>query len=141
MTDKRIEYLSWSPTREIFVNTMCALKNPTNGRPLAELWEDGVTLTPSDGVLIDEIGEVIKGFDPETGEPTEIVAGHHANLVAFGALADMLESGGGWDGIFPLLGDMSEVPSEDGVPAGWQRSSGMRIFPAESINHRIRVWA
>lgn len=140
--DARIEYLSWSPDRATFVATMTALINPVTGTHLATLWaEDGTTLTPSDGVLIDEIGEIVKGYDPETGQPTGIVAGHHVNLVAYGALAKLLDEGGGWNGIFPLLGHMDEVPSEDGVPAGWQGTSGMRIYPAEAVNRRVRVWA
>lgn len=136
-----IEYLSWSPTREIFVNTMTALVNPTTQTPLASIDEDTGELVPSEGVRIDEIGPVVKAYDPETEEPTEIVEGHHVNLVAYGELASVLENGGGWEGIFPLLGDMNEVPPESGVPAGWQGTSGMRIYPADSIDHRVRVWA
>lgn len=135
-----IEYLSWSPDRETFVATMRALINPVTGMPLADLAEDG-SLLPSEGCRIDEIGEVVKAWDAETGAPTETVAGHHVNLLAYGALAEMLAAGGGWDGIFPLLGAMNEVPGEDGVPAGWQGTSGMRIYPAEAVNRRVRVWA
>lgn len=136
-----IEYLAWSPSRAVFVATITALINPLSQEPLASLDEDGVTLLPSEGVRIDEIGEIIKAIDEETGQPTEVIAGHHVNLVAHGVLADMLEAGGGWDGIFPLLGEMDPVPSEDGVPAGWQGSSGMRIYPADHVNNRVRVWA
>lgn len=151
-----IEYLAWTADRETFVFTMGDLVNPVTGTPLASLGEDGVTLIPSEGCRIDEIGEIVKGYDEETGEPTEIVAGHHVNLVAYGPLADairgaieQMNAGKGvssegqpeWFGIFPLLGTMSEVPSEDGVPAGWAGASGMRIYPSEGVTHRVRVWA
>lgn len=50
------EYLSWSSDRETFVATLTALINPARGTPLAALADDGVTLLPSDGCRIDEIG-------------------------------------------------------------------------------------
>lgn len=134
-----IEYLSWSPTREVFVSTMTDLINPVTNTPLASI-EEGV-LVPSEGCRIDEIGTIIKSYNEETGEPLEIVEGHHVNLVAYGELANVLESNGGWEGIFPLLGRMDEVPPESGVPAGWQGTSGMRIYPVEHVNNRVRVWA
>jgi hypothetical protein len=49
-------------------------------------------------------------------------------LLAYGALAGLLISGGGWEGIFPLLGEMNEVPPENGVPGGYAGTSGMRIY-------------
>lgn len=134
-----IEYLSWCPDRTVFAATMAALVNPVTGGPLATL--EGDRLVPSDGVRIDEIGAVIRGIDPETLEPVDIVPGHHANLVAYGALAGLLAAGGGWDGIFPLLGAMAPVEPVGGVPAGWAGSSGMRIYPAEAVSSRVRVWA
>lgn len=127
-----IEYLAWTPDRDTFVATMTALVNPITNAPLASLDENG-ELVPSNGVRIDEIGVVTKAG--------EAVPGHHVNLVAYGALADLLAAGGGWDGIFPLLGSMDQVEPQDGVPAGWQGSSGMRIYPAEAVNNRVRVWA
>jgi hypothetical protein len=141
-----IEYLSHSPSREVFVATMTALVNPATQEPLASVDPDTGELIPSEGVRIDEIGEIVKvpaTYDENDNEltPAEMVGGHHANLVAYGALADVLAAGGGWDGIFPLLGAMNEVPPEDGVPAGWQGSSGMRIYPAENVTNRVRVWA
>lgn len=144
MTD-RLEYLSWSPDRDAFVFTMGDLTNPITGTPLATV-EEGV-LIPSEGVRIDEIGPVIKApgeYDEEGNEIVSpvIVGGHHVNLCAVGALADLLNSNGGWEGIFPLLGDMQEMPpTEDGVPQGWQGTSGMRIYPRDFVNHPARVWA
>jgi hypothetical protein len=144
LTD-RIEYLAWSPDRATFVATMTALVNPLTGTKLATQQQDG-SLAPSAGVYIDEIGAVVKTpgtYDAQGKEltPPEMVPGHHANLLAYGSLAAVLMAGGGWDGIFPLLGTMNEVPSEDGVPAGWQGTSGMRIYPAEAVSSRVRVWA
>jgi hypothetical protein len=134
-----IEYLSWSPDRATFVATITALLNPVTGTPLAAL--DGDNLVPSDGVRIDEIGAVVRAFDQQTGEPPQLVEGHHVNLVAYGQLAALLMASGGWDGIFPLLGHMDEVPAEDGVPPAWQGTSGMRIYPADAVSKRVRVWA
>lgn len=144
MTD-RLEYLAWCPDRAIFVAVMAALLNPVSGEPLAVLAGDGDWLC-SDGVRIDEIGPVTKGgqWDDEGNEieaPT-IVPGHHVNLWAVGALADLLNASGGWEAIYPLLGDMTEMPpTEDGVPPGWQGSSGMRIYRPDGISNRVREWA
>lgn len=142
--DLILEYLSWSPTREIFVQTMCALINPITNTPLASISEETGELIPSEFVLIDEIGEIIESVWDEEAEEvviTKRVEGHHVNLAAYGPLKALLEANGGFTGIFPLLGDMEEVESEDGVPNSWVGSSGMRIFPATEINTRYRVWA
>jgi hypothetical protein len=139
-----VEYLSWSPDRDTFVSTMTALTNPVTNKPLASI--DGGKLVPSQYVCIDEIGPVVKEpgeYDEDGTEitPPVLVEGHHVNLLAYGALAELLEAGGGWEGIFPLLGTMEQVQSEDGVPPAWAGTSGMRIYPAEAVNHRMRVWA
>jgi len=141
-----IEYLSWSPDRETFVATMSALVNPVTGTPLASVDTETGGLVPSDWVRIAEIGPVVKvdaELDYEGNEitPAVVVEGWHVNLVAYGALADMLDAGGGWAGIFPLLGHMEEVPAEDGVPAAWVGTSGMKIYEAGAVSHRARVWA
>lgn len=141
-----IEYLSCSPDRAIFVATMSALTNPVTGEPLAAVDPDTGILVPSEWVRIDEIGPVMKVdavYDDEGNavSPAEMVEGHHVNMVAYGALADMLAAGGGWAGIFPLLGAMEEVPAEGGVPAAWVGSSGMKIYEAGAVSRRARVWA
>jgi hypothetical protein len=142
---ERLEYLAHCPDRTTFVTVMTSLQNPLTGAPLATE-EDGVLLA-SEGVRIDEIGPVVKTpatFDEDGEEitPAVIVPGHHVNLWAVGALADMLNANGGWDAIFALLGDMQEMPpTEDGVPQGWQGSSGMRIYPRNAVQHPVRVWA
>lgn len=141
-----LEYLSWSPDRETFVATMSALVNPVTGMPLASVDSDTGILVPSEWVRIDEIGPVVKVeavIDDEGNvvTPAVMVEGHHVNLVAYGDLADMLAAGGGWAGIFPMLGAMEEVPAEDGVPAAWVGSSGMKIYEVGAVTHRARVWA
>ena len=139
-----LEYLLWSPDRETFIAVMGALINPVTKRPLAAVI-DGI-LVPSEFVRIDEIGEVVKVpavLDTEGNvvTPAEVTEGHHVNLVAYGALATALTAGGGWNGIFPLLGKMDAVQAEDGVPAGWEGSSVVRIYPAGNVKNRVRVWA
>lgn len=141
-----IEYLSWSPDRETFLATMAGLINPITGTPLAAIDPDTGALIPSEYVRIDEIGPIVKvdavlDEDGNEIEPAVIVEGWHVNLVAYGALADLLAAGGGWVGIFPLLGEMQEVAAEDGVPPAWVGTSGMKIFAAEAVNNRARVWA
>lgn len=134
-----LEYLAWTPDRATFLSTMQALINPLTEEPLITLDDDGNPL-PCDGLRIDEIGEIVKGYDEE-GNPTEIVAGHHVNLAGYGPIADMLSARGGWTGIFPLLGEMTFEEDTDGVPRGWVGTSGMKIYPAGFVSRRVRVWA
>lgn len=140
-----LEYLAHCPDRETFVYVMGDLLNPVTQQPLAVLDEDGNWIC-SEGVRIDEIGPIVKGgaWDEEGNEieaPT-VVPGHHVNLWAVGSLADLLNANGGWEAIFPLIGNMEEMPpTEDSVPSGWQGTSGMRIYRPETINSRVRVWA
>lgn len=141
-----IEYLSWSPDRDVFLATMIDLINPVTGTPLASIDPDTGALVASEFVRIDEIGAVVKiaaTYDFEGVEltPAVLVEGHHVNLVAYGTLAAVLDAGGGWQGIFPLLGEMAEVPAEDGVAPAWQGTSGMKIYEASAVNDRARVWA
>ena len=126
-----IEYLLWSPDRETFIAVMAALQNPVTKTPLASL-VDGA-MVPSEFVRIDEIGEVERDG--------EIVPGYHVNMVAIGPLADMLHANGGWSAIFSLLGKMDAVQPEDGVPAGWKGTSGVKIYPPNNVNQRVRIWA
>lgn len=126
-----IEYLLWSPDRETFIAVMAALQNPVTKTPLAAVIE-GV-LVPSEFVRIDEIGEIVK--DDVT------VEGHHVNMVAYGALAAMLNANGGWSAIFSLLGKMDAVQPGDGVPAGWEGTSGVKIYAPDAVKQRVRIWA
>ena len=126
-----IEYLLWSPDRETFIAVMAALQNPVTKTQLAEVIDD--RLCPSEFVRIDEIGEVERDG--------EIVAGHHVNMVAYGALAAMLNANGGWSAIFSLLGKMDAVQPEDGVPAGWEGTSRVKIYAPDAVKQRVRIWA
>ena len=143
MTD-RLEYLTWCADRATFVERMGAYINPLTGTPLASVIEG--QLVPSEGIRIDEIGPITKGDGVYDGEgnvitPPTVVEGHHANFWAVGRLEALLNANGGWEAIFPLLGDMEFVPASDGVPEGWQGTSGMRIIKADAIEQRARVWA
>lgn len=138
-----LHYLSWCPDRPTFVATMQALINPVTGQPLASIDAETGALIPSEWVRIDEIGPVVKepGVYDEDGveiTPPVLTPGHHVNLVAYGALADLL---GGWDGILQYLGDMVEVPSAVGEPAALAGTSGMKIYRAEDVDNPARVWA
>lgn len=151
MTDV-IEYLIWSPDRETFIATMAALKNPLTGQSLATLDEASGKLIPSEGVGIDEIGPITKPavLDGEGNEvtPTEIVPGHHVNMVAYDRLAALLTAGMPAEGdvfqrtrIPSLLGQMTEQDSEVGEPPGLVGTSGVKIYDPASVNRRVRVWA
>jgi hypothetical protein len=143
-----IEYLVWSPDRDTFITTMLAQRLPGD-QPICRLPEDdehvgdGGSLVWIDGIRYHEIGPVIKEpatYDDEGNEltPAVMVAGHHANLVAYGPVAALL---GSWEGILPLLGLMQETPSEGGEPVALAGTSGVKIYRAEDVQHRVAVWA
>jgi hypothetical protein len=148
-----IEFGGWTPDRDTFVATMQALKNPLTQEPLATLDEDGETLIPSACVRIDEIGPVEKvpavlGEDGNIVTPALMVEGHHVNLVAYGALADLLTTGLPAEGtifertrILSLLGTMNDQPPQDGVPAAKEGTSGMKLFDLGEVSSRARIWA
>lgn len=138
-----IEYLSWSPDRATFVATMQALISPVTGQPLASVDDETGVLIPSEWVRIDEIGPVVKEpgvYDEDGNEITApvMVEGWHVNLVAYGALAELL---GTWDGILAYLGDMVEVASTVGEPEALAGTSGMKIYPPDVVDSPARVWA
>ena len=145
MSDK-LEYLAWCETRQVFLDTMGALTNPIDGKPLI-YWDEGTeSYVGSTGVRFDEIGHVIKGgaYDPEGNEieaPT-VVDGHHVNLLAVGELATLLNDLGGWQAILGLLDDMQPTSrSKKGVPEGWKGKSGLRIYPRDHVTQPARIWA
>mgnify|MGYP000039875661 CR=1 FL=1 len=132
-----LEYLLWSPDRETFIATMLALTLP-DGQHIAteakgEL-PDGGSVAFIPDIRCSEIGEITKSDG-------EVVPGYHVNMVAVGSLADMLHANGGWTAIFSLLGKMDAVQPEDGVPAGWKGTSGVKIYPPNNVNQRVRIWA
>jgi hypothetical protein len=146
-----IEYLIWSPDRATFIATMEALTNPVTGTPLAEMVE-GV-LTPSAGVMIDEIGTVTKtpAVLNENGEevtPAVIVDGHHVNMGAYGELAALLTFEMPTEGdvfertrILELLGAMASQVSKKGEPTGLVGTSGVKLYDPSAVTVRTRVWA
>lgn len=144
-----LEYLLWAPDRETFVATMLALTLPGGQHIATEAKEplpDGGSVAFIPDIRCSEIGEVMKSpavLDDKGNvvTPAEIVPGYHVNMQAIGSLADMLNASGGWTAIFSLLGKMDAVQPEDGVPAGWEGTSGVKIYPAANVKNRARVWA
>lgn len=149
-----IEFLLHAPNRTIFLAVMQALQNPLTGEPLASIDEETGALVPSPDVRIDEVGTVWK-TEPEYDEDgNETVAGvsvpgHHVNLIAVGALAKALTAGMPNEGdiltttrILSLLGSMEWKPiTAEGVPEGYEGTSGVRIFDPAAVSRRTRVWA
>lgn len=140
-----IEFLLWSPDRDAFLFTMQDLTNPLTGTPLASV-EDGV-LVPSECVRIDEIGPVVKATDEE-GNPTEMVEGHHVNMVAYGALADLLTEDMPTEGnifertkILGFFETMNRTESQVGEPVGYVGATGVKLVDPDVVNNRVRVWA
>ncbi|WP_336801492.1 hypothetical protein [Kaistia sp. MMO-174] len=140
-----IQYLLWAPDRAAFLDAMAVYLNPVTGTPLATV--EGGELIPSDCVRIDEIGPIYTATDGE--EEPHVIAGWHVNLVAIGALANLLVAGRPAEGdvfartrILDLLSNMEWVPiSEIGVPQGWEGPSGVRIFDPAVVATPARVWA
>lgn len=146
-----IEYLCWAPDRETFVTAMLAQRLPGD-RPICRLPEDdealsdGSSLVWIDGIACHEIGAVVKTpavYDDAGNEvePAVMVEGYHVNLMAYGWLAEFLDSRGGWSGIVDLLGEMEWQASEVGEPEALAGTSGVKIYPAMAVNHRAATWA
>ena len=140
-----IDLMVWASTREQFITGMVQ-----NG--LATYADD--ILTPTDGVLIDELGPVPKTratYDEEGNEltPAVIVHGHHVNLRAYGEFADQVTYGLPQEGdvftrthLLQIIQDLDFVPiTEEGVPAGYEGPNGVRLFDPGVIKLRARVWA
>ncbi len=152
-----IDVLCWCSSRELFVTGMSTTYLP-DGRTLATVDEQG-NLAPAEGVTIDEIGPITKTpatYDEEGNEltPAVIVGGHHVNLRASGAIAEMLTQGlpqtdaeGNPLGLFERTHLLSLIPglewvpiTEEGVPEGYQGPNGVRLFDPAVVNNRRRVW-
>ena len=158
-----IEILAWTPTSEMFVQGMTTTKLPVEGVP-PEHWPalctlDGETLVPLPGIAIDEIGEIVKtpavlDENDEVVTPSVIVTGHHVNLLAHGAIAEMLTAGlpqtdeeGNRLGLFHRTHLLSLIPgleweeiSQAGEPAGYVGPNGVKLFDPATVNTRRRVW-
>lgn len=162
-----IEIFAWCSSRQLFVDGMTTTMLP-DGTPLA-LLDDNGDLVPHPGVIIDEIGPIVKQpatYDADGNEvtPGVIIEGHHVNLVAYGEMADMLIMGPpdaegnptqlpqyGEDGkllsvfertnILGLIPGLSwePLPSE-GVPPGYIGPNGVVLFDPSAVNNRARVF-
>lgn len=154
-----ITYLCHAPDRATFLGVMNALLHPVDGKPLMSQDDDGNWVAHQD-VKVAEIGE-IKEVDPITEEVTKHVTGHHVNLSAIGPLeryltgeitqedgtvlpaVEQTDAEGNQkraverSRILALLGAMDQVPPADGVPAGEEGSSGMRILDETTINRQV----
>ena len=140
-----IDLMVWAPTREQFITGMVQ-----NG---LATYEDDI-LTPTDGVMIDELGPVPKTpatYDEEGNEltPAVVVGGHHVNLRAYGEFAEQVSYGLPQEGdvftrthLLQIIQDLDFKPiTEEGVPAGYEGPNGVRLFDPGVIKLRARVWA
>ena len=134
-----IDLMVWASTREQFITGMVQ-----NG--LATYADD--ILTPTDGVLIDELGPITK--TPATEEtPAVIVDGHHVNLRAYGEFAEQVTYGLPQEGdvftrthLLQIIQDLDFKPiTEEGVPTGYEGPNGVRLFDPGVVNIPRRVWA
>jgi hypothetical protein len=127
-----IDLMVWAQTREQFITGMVQ-----NG---LATYEDDI-LTPTDGVLIDELGPITKG---ET-----IVGGHHVNLRAYGVFAEQMTYGLPQEGdvfqrthLLQIIQDLNFKPiTAEGVPAGYEGPNGVRLFDPGAVTIPRRVWA
>ena len=162
-----IEIFAWCSTRELFVTGMTTTTFP-DGSTLATLSEDG-NLIPHEGVIIDEIGPVTKvpAVYDENGDivtPAVVIAGHHVNLMATGAIASMLMMGppdaegnpttlpqydaeGNLLSVFQRTNILSLIPGMvwtaipgPGVPGGYEGPNGVCLFDPAAVHQRARVF-
>lgn len=158
-----IEYLLWHADRAAIVTVLTTLINPVGAydpdtdtyspAPIATLDPETGALIPSEGVLIDELGPVVKTpatYDGEGNEVTSavIISGHHVNMAAVGKLAEVLTMGRPTEGtvfertgILSMLGNIDRMPSTVGEPDGLVGASGVKISDPAVVNHRARIWA
>ena len=162
-----IEYFAWCSSRELFVTGMTTTALP-DGTMLATLSEDGA-LMPHAGVIIDEIGPVVKtpavlDEDGNVITPAVIVEGHHVNLVAYGEMAQMLTMGppdaegnptqlpqydadGNLLSVFERTNILSLIPGlvwtpipGPGVPGGYEGPNGVCLFDPAVVHNRARIF-
>jgi len=162
-----IEIFAWCFSRELFVQGMTTTSLP-DGSMLATLSEGG-TLIPRQGIIIDEIGPITKvpaTYNAKGKEltPAVIIAGHHVNLLATGALAPMLMIGppdaegkptvlpqydadGNLLSVFQRTNILSLIPGivwtaipGPGVPGSYKGPNGVCLFDPATVNNRARVF-
>ena len=162
-----IEIFAWCSSRELFVTGMTTTTFP-DGSTLATLSEDG-NLIPHAGVIIDEIGPVTKvaavyDEDGDIVTPAVVIAGHHVNLMATGAIASMLVMGppdeegnpttlpqydadGNLLSVFQRTNILGLIPGmvwtplpSEGVPSGYVGPNNVVLFDPGAVNSRARVF-
>lgn len=162
-----IEIFAWCSSRELFVTGMTTTTFP-DGSTLATLSEDG-NLIPHEGVIIDEIGPVVKvaavyDEDGDIVTPAVVIAGHHVNLMATGAIASMLMMGppddegnpttlpqydaeGNLLSVFVRTNILSLIPDlvwtaipGPGVPGGYEGPNSVCLFDPAVVHNRARVF-
>ena len=162
-----IEIFAWCSSRELFVTGMTTTALP-DGSMLATLSEDGA-LIPHAGVIIDEIGPVVKSpavldEDGNVITPAVVVEGWHVNLAAYDQVAQLLIMGPpdaegnpttlpqyDEDGnllplfqrtnILTLIPDLVWTPIPGpGVPGGYEGPNGVCLFDPAVVDHRARVF-
>ena len=162
-----IEIFAWCSSRELFVTGMTTTTFP-DGSTLATLSEDG-NLIPHAGVIIDEIGPVTKvaAVYDENGDivtPAVVIAGHHVNLMATGAIASMLIMGppdaegnpttlpqyddeGNLLSVFVRTNILTLIPDlvwtpipGPGIPGGYEGPNGVCLFDPAVVHNRARVF-
>ena len=162
-----IEIFAWCSSRELFVTGMTTTTFP-DGSTLATLSEDG-NLIPHEGVIIDEIGPVVKvaavyDEDGDIVTPAVVIEGHHVNLMATGAIAAMLVMGppdaegypttlpqydaeGNLLSVFQRTNILGLIPGMvwtpipgPGVPGGYEGPNGVVLFDPGVVHNRARVF-
>jgi hypothetical protein len=150
-----IEIFAWCSSRQLFIDGMTSTAFP-DGSMLATLDADG-RLIPHEGVIIDEIGPIVKSEDVT-------VAGHHVNLLAIDPIVSLLMMGppdaegkptvlpqydaqGNLLSVFERTNILSLIPGMvwtaipgPGVPGGYEGPNGVCLFDPAVVNNRARVW-
>jgi hypothetical protein len=133
-----IEVLCWCPDQACFRQGILSQVFP-DGTPLATL--EGNVLIPAPNVHIDEIGPIRR-------DETTVIDGHHVNIAATGAVAQMLTAGLPQAGtIFERTHILVLIPglewsalSAEGEPPGYISPQGVKLFDRSAVNARARVW-
>jgi hypothetical protein len=133
-----IEVLCWCPDQACFRQGITSQVFP-DGTPLATL--EGDRLIPAPGVHIDEIGNIQR-------DEVITIGGHHVNIAATGAVAQMLTAGLPQTGtIFERTHILALIPglewsamSNQGEPPGYLGPQGVKLFDRSAVNARARVW-
>lgn len=162
-----IEIFAWCSSRELFVTGMTTTAFP-DGSTLATLDDEG-NLIPHAGVIIDEIGPVVKTpavLDEEGNvvTPAVVIEGHHVNLMATGDIASMLVMGppdaegnpttlpqydedGNLLSVFQRTNILYMIPGmvwtplpSEGVPPGYEGPNGVVLFDPAEVHKRARVF-